>query len=105
MFVPLRLNKQLNTNNIILSLMDTNTVEICCAADEFSRQFDGVMEGRLLRADSGKRHRNRRFIMSDAGIMTIRIIFHLKQFRNLKTFYTQYIQLHCRQDFPQTVSY
>jgi hypothetical protein len=32
--------------------MDTNTVEIYCAADEFSRQFDGVMEGRLLRVES-----------------------------------------------------
>jgi hypothetical protein len=85
--------------------MDTNTVGIYCAADEFSKKFDGVMEGQLLKADNGKRHRNCRFVMSDAGVMTTVIMFHLKQFRNLKVFYTQYIQPHCRQDFPQTVSY
>jgi hypothetical protein len=43
--------------------------------------------------------------MSDAEVMTIMILFHLKQFRNLKAFYTQYIKVHCREDFPQTVSY
>ena len=85
--------------------MDTNIVEIYYVADEFSKKFDAVMEGHLLMSDSGKRHRKRRFVMSDAEVMTILIMFHLKHFRNLKAFYTQYIQLHCTADFPHTVSY
>jgi hypothetical protein len=83
--------------------MDTNTVEIYCAADEFSRKFDEVTAGHLPAEDSGKRHRNRWSVMSDAEVMTILIMFHLKQFRSLKAFYTQYIQVHCRKDFSHTV--
>jgi hypothetical protein len=85
--------------------MDANIVEIYCMADEFSKKFDEVMSGHLLREDNGKRHRNRKFTMSDAEVMTIMILFHLKQYRNLKAFYTQYIMVHCREDFPQTVGY
>jgi hypothetical protein len=85
--------------------MDANTVEIYYIADEFSRKFDKVTEGHLLSENNGKRHRKRRFTMSDAEVMTIMILFQLKQFRNLKAFYTQYMMAHCRDDFPQTVSY
>ncbi|MDR1336190.1 MAG: hypothetical protein LBK22_05090 [Tannerella sp.] len=84
--------------------MDTDTVEIYYAADEFSGKFDGVTAGHLLTEDSDKRRRNRRSAMSDTGVVTILILFHLKQFRNLKAFYTEYIQVHCRKDFPHTVS-
>jgi coenzyme F420-reducing hydrogenase delta subunit len=41
--VPSGLNKQRNTNKIILSIMDIDTVEIYYVADRFSRKFDGVM--------------------------------------------------------------
>jgi hypothetical protein len=44
--------------------MDTNTVEIYCAADRFSKKFDGIMEGHPLKADNGKRHRNCRFVIT-----------------------------------------
>ncbi|MDR2138949.1 MAG: transposase, partial [Tannerella sp.] len=85
--------------------MGTNIVEIYCLADEFSKNFDSVMLGHTLQKDSGKRSRNRKFTLSDSEAVTILILFHLKQFRNLKAFYTQYIQVHCRNDFPHTVSY
>jgi hypothetical protein len=85
--------------------METNIVEIYCMVDEFSKKFDEVTAGHLLRENNGKRHRNRKFTLSDAEVMTIMILFHLKQFRNLKAFYTPYIMVHCREDFPQTVSY
>jgi hypothetical protein len=72
----------MNTNNIILSLMDTDTVEIYSAADGFSRKFDEVTAGHLPPKDNGKHHRNRRSVMPDAEVMTILIMFHLKQYRN-----------------------
>jgi hypothetical protein len=55
--------------------MDTNTVDIYYAADGFSRKFDEVTAGHLLPEDNGKRHRNRRSVMSDAEVMTILILF------------------------------
>jgi hypothetical protein len=71
--------------------MDTNTVDIYYATDGFSRKFDEVTAEHLPAEDNGKRRRNRRFAMPDAGVMTILIMFHMKQFRSLKAFYTEYI--------------
>ena len=85
--------------------MDANIVEIYYIADEFSKEFESVMEGHLLKKHNAKRHRNRKFTISDNKVITILIIFHLKQCRNLKAFYIQYMQVHCRDYFPNTVSY
>jgi hypothetical protein len=63
------------------------------------------MQGHLLKENNGKQSRNRKFILSDSEVITILILFHLKHFRNLKAFYTQYIQVHCKDNFPHTVSY
>jgi hypothetical protein len=84
--------------------MGSNLVEIFYLADEFCKEFDKAREGHILQKDFGKKSRNRAFRMSDSEIITIMIYFHLKQFRNLKHFYINYIQVHCRDDFPQTVS-
>ena len=85
--------------------MGSNLVEIFYLADEFCKEFDKAREGHILQKDFGKKSRNRAFRMSDSEIITIMIYFHLKQFRNLKHFYINYIQVHCRDDFPKTVSY
>jgi hypothetical protein len=85
--------------------MNTNIVGIYYLVDEFSRHFDLVTQGHLLKKDNGKRSRNRKFTLSDSEVITILIMFHLKQFRNLKAFYTQYIQAHCKDNFPRAVSY
>lgn len=86
--------------------MDTaNLVEIFYFVDEFSKEFDQVQKNNLLQNDNGKKHRNRAFKMSDSEVITIMIMFHLKQFRNFKHFYINYIQAHCQDEFPQTVSY
>ncbi|GHV51121.1 transposase [Bacteroidia bacterium] len=85
--------------------MDANILEIYYMADEFSKKFDGVMEGHRLAKKNSKPHRNRKFIMSDSEVTAIVIMFHLKHFRHLKAFYTQYIQVHCKEGFPQMASY
>ncbi len=38
-------------------------------------------------------------------VITILIAFHLGSYRNLKHFYTQYVQVHLTREFPETVSY
>ena len=85
--------------------MDTNLVDIFYLVDEFCKEFDRVKEGHILTKESSKKSRNRAFRMSDSEVITILIYFHMKQFRNLKHFYINYIQAHCTSDFPETVSY
>ncbi|GHV49241.1 hypothetical protein FACS1894181_07660 [Bacteroidia bacterium] len=85
--------------------MDANILEIYYMADEFSKKFDRVMKGHRLAEENSKPHRNHKFIMPGSEVTAIVIMFHLKHFRHLKAFYTQYIQVHCREGFPQTASY
>lgn len=79
--------------------------EIFCTVDDFCKEFDKVKEGHVLSKDSVKKKRNRSFKLSDSEVITIMILFHTGGFRNLKHFYTQYVQVHLQSEFPQTVSY
>jgi hypothetical protein len=85
--------------------MDTNLVEIFYLVDEFCKEFEKVMEGRLLISKPTKKTRKRAFTMSDSEVITIMIMFHQSHFRDFKAFYINHIQLYCKQDFPHTVSY
>ena len=80
-------------------------MEIFYLVDEFCKEFDKAKEGHVLPKDSGKKSRNRAFRMSDSEVTTIMIYFHLGGYRNLKHFYINHIQINCRKDFPNTVSY
>ena len=85
--------------------MNTNLVEIFFIVDEFCKEFKKVMEGHQMPADPSKKRRNRAFTMSDSEVITIMIMFHQSHCRDLKFFYINYIQVHCKSDFPETVSY
>ena len=43
--------------------------------------------------------------MHDSEVITILVLFHGGQFRNLKHFYTRLAQIHLTKEFPNTVSY
>ena len=45
------------------------------------------------------------FLLSDSEVITILILFHFGQFRNLKHFNICHVQVHLSNEFPQTVSY
>ena len=47
----------------------------------------------------------RKPIMAESEVITIMILFHSGQFRNMKHFYLYYIQKHMTTEFPNTVSY
>ena len=85
--------------------MDTTSVEIYYIIDEFCKEFEKAMEGRLLASETSKKTRKRAFTMSDSEVITIMIMFHQSRFRDIKAFYISYIQHHCQKDFPHTVSY
>ena len=52
-----------------------------------------------------KKQRNRKFTMSDCEIMTIMILFHLSNQKNMKHFYLFYVGQHLYNEFPATVLY
>lgn len=79
--------------------------EIFYVVHEFCNEFDKTMAGHILKKDNEKKHRNRSFNLHDSEVITIMILFHLGQFRNLKHFYTRYVQVHLTAEFPRTVSY
>lgn len=71
--------------------------------DEFCRVFEPPLRALLL--NDGKRHRHRESTLSTSEVMTIVILFQASGFRNLKTYYTQYVCVHMRREFPNLVSY
>ena len=80
-------------------------IEIFFFIDEFYKDFQEVIKGHILTKDTSKKHRNKPCRLSDSEVITMMVLFHLGQFRNLKHFYLFYIQKHMQSDFPQTVSY
>lgn len=79
--------------------------EIFCIVDDFCLEFEKVKSRHVVQKDNSKKSRNRSFGMSDSEVITILIFFHICQYRNLKHFYINYVQLHLRKEFPKTVSY
>jgi len=86
-------------------LSNDKTTEIYYIVDEFCQEFEKAKKGHVLPENAGKKKRKRTCNLSDSEVITIMILFHAGGFRHLKHFYTQYVQVHLRQDFPRTVSY
>ena len=86
-------------------LIDSKLVDIFFYADEFCKDFNKTLVGVQLSSDNSKKSRNKPCKLSDSEIITILIAFHLGGYRNLKHFYTQYVQVHLTNEFPKTVSY
>ena len=94
-------------------IMDTNLVEIFYLVDgprrarrsQFCKEIEKTMEGHLVASNPAKKTRKRAFTMSDSEVITIMIMFHQSHYRDIKAFYINHIQQHCKRDFPHTVSY
>lgn len=78
----------------------SKVTEIFCLVDEFSKEYDLVVDKHLL-GNPAKRPS----IMSKSEVVTITILFQLSGFRTFKHFYIYYVQKHMKQEFPNTVSY
>jgi hypothetical protein len=79
---------------------ETKITEIFYIADEFTNEFDLAIANQLV----GNKPK-RKPIMSKSEVMTIMIIFHGMNQRNMKHFYINYVQKHLTHLFPKTVSY
>lgn len=85
--------------------MDSKITEIFYLVDEFCKEFELAKAGHILSEETAVKRRNRKFTMSDSEVITIVILFHLKNYRCLKHFYIMYVQKHMQSDFPKTVAY
>ena len=74
--------------------------EIFYLTDEFCTEFQKSIQGHLLGNPSKKKPK-----MSQSEVITILIIFHGMQHKNLKHFYINFVQTHLTDLFPKTVSY
>ena len=79
--------------------------EIFCIIDDFCIEFEKAKSDHVLSEQTDKKRRKRSFTLSDSEIITILILFHAGQFRNLKHFYLHYVSQHLRKKFPCLVSH
>jgi hypothetical protein len=80
-------------------------IGIYCIIDDFNKELFKTVSGHMVKKDNDKRTRNRQCKLTDSEVITILLIFHLGQFRNLKHFYLYYVKVHLKNEFPDTVSY
>jgi hypothetical protein len=78
-------------------------LDLFCHVDDFCHVFLAQWETALLDHSVKCRRRTRSLSLSE--IMTILIHFHQSHYRDFKAFYTRYVQVHLRSEFPGLVSY
>jgi hypothetical protein len=80
-----------------------SVLELFCDVDDFCQAFEPIWYQSLVQQGTRQRDRQTRLVTSE--IMTIVIHFHQSGYRNFKVYYTEYVQHHLRDEFPQLVSY
>lgn len=83
-----------------MQLSSDKIIEIFYLTDEFCKEFQEIIS---VHSIGNKPKRKPK--MTQSEVITILILFHFGAFKNLKHFYKHYIQVHLKQDFPETVSY
>jgi hypothetical protein len=78
-------------------------LELFCHVDDFWLQFGTAWEQERLA--SGAKRRRRAGQLCASEIMTIMIYFHQMRYRDFKSYYTQFVQVYLRAEFPHLVSY
>jgi hypothetical protein len=78
-------------------------LDLFCSVATFWQRFEPQWERELLRR--GTRQRRRATRLHPAEILTILILFQQSGYRTFKGFYTHYVQIHLRQEFPGLLSY
>ena len=80
-----------------------NLLSIFCTVDDFCKEILPKLESKSLLISTKKRKKKSRLSYSE--IMTLLICFHSSRYRDFKNYYTQYVSIHLKQDFPKLVSY
>ena len=77
--------------------------EIFVSIDDFYCKFNHEIKKHQL--STSEKQRNRSYRMSASEVMTIMVLFHLSNNKNIKHFYLFYVKQHLKAEFPCTVSY
>lgn len=78
-------------------------LKLFCHVDDFCQVFLPAV--RIQLREGGICQRQRARGLSESEIMTLLILFHQSHYRDFKAFYTQYVLVHLRNEFPGLVSY
>lgn len=83
----------------------TDRITIFCEVDDFCKLYMSQIESKrqLLSNGEGKRKRSIRLTMSE--VITISLWYHHSGYATFKDYYTKYVQLHLKDEFPNLVSY
>lgn len=87
--------------------MDMNQlVRIFCDIDDFCKEFHHYAQNKLLPAPENSCHRRGpASYLSDSEIMTILVFFQSSGWRNFKHFYTGFLSIYWKKEFPRLPSY
>ena len=77
-------------------------LDLYCSVDAFWQQFAPLWAHQQV---ANGRRRRRATRLHPSEIMTILILFQQSGYRTFKGFYTHYVHVHLRAEFPQLVSY
>ena len=86
-------------------IADSKIIEIYSLADDFCKFFSQTIKKHQLCSPKKTREYHRCSTLSDAEVITIIVLFHLKGYRCMKHFYLNYVCVHMKNTFPKTVSY
>lgn len=78
-------------------------LELFCAVDDFWQAFAPGWHHSQVQRRTIKRLRAGH--LSESEVMTILIHFHQSHYRTFKAYYTEYVAVHLRGEFPRLVSY
>ena len=78
-------------------------LELFIDVDDFCLVMEALKKQEQL--GSGRRKPGPKPGLCLSEIMTILISFHQSRYRDFKSYYTQYVQVHLRKEFPGLVSY
>jgi hypothetical protein len=87
--------------------MDMNQLtRIFCDIDDFCKELNGYMQNKLLPSPNvSPARKGPPCCLSDSEIMTILIFFQSSSFRNFKHFYTGFLCVYWKNEFPILPSY
>lgn len=83
-----------------MNIHKDKVTEIFFLADDFCVEFSKTINSYTIGNKPKKKP-----LMATSEVITIMILFHLGQFKNIKHFYTGYIQKQMSNEFPKTLSY
>ena len=78
-------------------------VELFVEVDDYCNAHQASWQQMAIQSNNKRRHRAGQMYLSE--VMTILIHFHQSHYRHFKAYYTEYVQVHLRSEFPRLVSY